>query len=180
MKAPERIETDRLVIRRPQMTDAEAIFSRYASDPEVTRYMAFPTHKSVADTHVFLAVSDSHWERWPAGPYLVHAREDGRLLGGTGLSFETPQRAMTGYVFARDAWGQGYATESLRAMIDVARHTGVERLYSVCHIDHHPSWKVLEKCKFLREGILRRYFEFPNLSPGALSDVFCYSVILER
>lgn len=179
MRAPERLETGRLVIRRPHMSDADAVFSRYANDPEVTRYVSFATHKSVADAHVFLALSDSEWERWPAGPYLVHARDDGRLIGGTGLAFETPQRAMTGYVLAKDAWGRGYASEALRAMIDVARQTGVERLYALCHVDHRPSWKVLEKCGFLREGILRRYAEFPNLTPGEFSDVFCYALILD-
>jgi ribosomal-protein-alanine N-acetyltransferase len=179
VKAPEQVESERLVLRRPRMTDADAIFTRYASDPEVTRYMAFPTHKSVADAHVFLAMSEAQWDQWPAGPYLVHAREDGRLLGGSGLHFETAQRAMTGYVFAKDAWGQGYASEALRAIVGVAPQTGVERLYAICHVDHRPSWKVLEKCGFVREGILRRYAEFPNLTPGHFSDVFCYATILD-
>jgi len=180
VKAPEQIETERLLLRRPHMTDADAIFTRYASDPDVTRYMSFPTNRTVADAHVFLALSDAQWDQWPAGPYLVHARDDGRLLGGTGLHFETAQRAMTGYVLAKDAWGQGFASESLRAMIDVARQADVERLYAICHVDHRPSWKVLEKCGFVREGILRRYAEFPNLSPERFFDVFSYAVILER
>ena len=38
----EPVETERLVLRRPTAADAPAIFARYASDPEVTRYMAWP------------------------------------------------------------------------------------------------------------------------------------------
>jgi RimJ/RimL family protein N-acetyltransferase len=34
---------------------------------------------------------------------------------------------------------------------------------------------VLEKCGFLREGVLRRYAEFPNLAPGEPADCLCYS-----
>lgn len=176
MKAPETIETPRLVLRRPRTDDAEAIFVRYASDPEVTRFVGWPVHTSLDHTRAFLAFSDAEWERWPAGPYLVHARAGGALLGGTGLAFETPQRAMTGYVFGRDAWGQGYATESLRAMVDLAPRCGVQRLYAVCHTQHAASSRVLEKCGFACEGVLRRYAEFPNLTAGVPADVLCYAL----
>jgi RimJ/RimL family protein N-acetyltransferase len=174
IKGPERITTARLVVRRPLADDAEAIFTRYAGDPDVTRYLSWPVHLTVDETRAFVAFSDREWNKWPAGPYLVLARDDGRLLGGTGLSFETPDRAATGYVFAKDAWGHGYATETLQVMIEVARSTGVRRLYALCHVDHRPSAHVLEKCGFVRERILRRFVEFPNLAGIARCDVLCY------
>jgi RimJ/RimL family protein N-acetyltransferase len=180
MRAPETIETDRLLLRRPRADDATAIFARYASDPEVTRFISWPKHSVVADTEAFLAFSEAQWTRWPAGPYLVVSRADGALLGGTGLGFETPYRASTGYIFARDAWGRGYATESLRAMVGIAAQIGVERLYAVCHVSHLASARVLEKGGFEREGILRRYIEFPNLAPGVAADVLCYSTVFEK
>jgi RimJ/RimL family protein N-acetyltransferase len=175
----ELIETSRLQLRRPTADDAEAIVTRYASDREVTRYVGWPRHASVDDTRAFLAFSESLWGRWPAGPYLILSRDDGRLLGSTGLIFETPSRAATGYVLARDAWGRGFATEALGAMVDLAGKTGVLRLYALCHHAHRASARVLEKADFSREGTLRRYAEFPNLSPGAPQDVLCYSRILE-
>lgn len=173
------LDTPRLRLRRPRPADAASVFHRYASDPEVTRYLGWPTHKSLADTDGFLAYCDSEWERWPAGPYLVESR-DGRLLGSTGLGFETPEQAATGYVFARDAWGHGYATEALSAMRELARDLGVQRLYALCHPDHRASHHVLEKCGFLREGTLRAHAEFPNLAPGAQTDVICYAAFFDR
>jgi RimJ/RimL family protein N-acetyltransferase len=178
-KAPETIETARLILKRPRREDADGIVARYASDPEVTRYVGWPRQSSVLDTLGFIQFSDAQWAQWPAGPYLAFARTDGSLLGGTGLSFETPLRASTGYVFARDAWGRGYATEALTAMVDLARSIGIERLYAICHADHRASARVLEKCGFDLEGTLRRYVEFPNLVPGRPQDVRCYSKILE-
>src|SRR5262245_29145397 len=176
-RAPERIDTARLVLRRPVASDAPAIFERYASDAEVTRYLSFPRHVSVRQTRAFLAFSDAEWERWPAGPYLVESRAAGTLLGGTGLSFETFQRASTGYVLARDAWGRGYATEALHAMVDAARGLGVRRLQAFCHPEHRPSWRVLEKCGFEREGTLRLYAELPNLAAGEPCDLLVYALI---
>jgi RimJ/RimL family protein N-acetyltransferase len=178
MKAPEIIETARLRLCKPMPTDVEDIFRRYAADPAVTRYLSWPTHRTVADTQDFLAWSDSEWQRWPAGPWLLFAR-DGRaepLLGSTGLAFQTSTRAVTGYAFAQDAWGQGFATEALLAMVEVARQTGVQRLEAFCHVDHRASAHVLEKCGFLRETSLNEYFVFPNLAAGARSDVLSYAV----
>jgi RimJ/RimL family protein N-acetyltransferase len=106
---------------------------------------------------------------------LIESRNDGRLLGSTGLSFETPFRAATGYVLARDSWGLGYATEALRAIVALAENLGVRRLYALCHPDHPVSQRVLEKCGFEREGMLRKYSIFPNLHPDEPWDTVCYA-----
>jgi ribosomal-protein-alanine N-acetyltransferase len=173
----ERFETERLVLRRPRREDADSIFTRFASDPEVTRFLGWPRHESVEATRSFLEFSDEEWARWPAGPYLIESRLDGRLLGSTGLSFETSFRAATGYVIARDAWGQGYATEALRAVVALAPSVGVRRLYALCHPDHPASQRVLEKCGFEREALLRRHSIFPNLRPDEPWDTLSYALI---
>jgi [ribosomal protein S5]-alanine N-acetyltransferase len=172
----ERIETSRLVLRRPLPSDASEVFERYASDPEVTMFLGWPRHRTVADTLAFVRFSDEEWDRWPAGPYVIASRVDGRLLGSTGLAFEAPDRAMTGYVLAKDAWGQGYATEALQAIVDLARRLCVVRLYALCHPQHRASWRVLEKCGFTCEGTWHDHAEFPNLAPGVLSDALCHSM----
>jgi RimJ/RimL family protein N-acetyltransferase len=176
MMAPPEVTTARLILVRPRAGDAPDVFTRYASDPDVTRYLAWPRHTSVRDTQAFLTLSDAEWERWPAGPYLIRRRSDDYLLGSTGLSFDSADQAVTGYVLARDAWGQGYATEALTAMVDVARQTGVRRLYALCHPDHRASWHVLEKCGFDRVDDTRAVF--PNLAPGVTQPTRCYRVLL--
>jgi [ribosomal protein S5]-alanine N-acetyltransferase len=175
MKPTERIETERLILRKPTAGDAEEIFRRYASDPEVTRYLSWPTHRRLEQTQAFLEWSDEDWQRWPAGSYLLFARDDeSRLLGGTGLSFQSPALAVTGYVFARDAWGQGFATEALEAMVRLGRATGLKRIAAVCHPDHRPSARVLEKCGFLLDELRRDQLEFPNLKPKKRWKVLTY------
>lgn len=174
-KAPEWVATPRLNLRRPRREDAAAIFARYAGDAEVTRYLGWPRHESVDDTHVFLETSDAQWAQWPAGPYLLESRIDGRLLGSAGLHFETRHRAMTGYVLARDAGGKGFATEALLAIVAIARGLDLVRLYALCHVDHAASQRVLEKGGFAREGILRKHTRFPNLDAGEPCDMACYA-----
>jgi [ribosomal protein S5]-alanine N-acetyltransferase len=175
--ASERIETERMILRAPRRDDADAIFARYASDPDVTRYMGFIRHASLQATHEFLDRSERDWKRDGAGVFLAESRDGATLLGSTGLHLETPYRAMTGYLFAKDAWGKGYATEALNAMSRLARDLGIVRLYALTHPENVPSWRVLEKCGFTREGLLRRCFVFPNLDPKP-ADVYCYARIL--
>jgi ribosomal-protein-alanine N-acetyltransferase len=174
----ERIQTARLVLRKPQAADAEAVFARYSSDPEVTRFLSWATHRSLDQTRAFLAFSDAEWDTWPVGPYLIESREGGQLLGGTGLAFETQSCAATGYVLAKDAWGAGYATEAVGGVVAVAGQVGLRRLYALCHPDHAASWRVLEKSGFTREGLLRGHSGFPNL-PGEPGDVLCYARVFE-
>ena len=177
LKAPETMKTDRLLLRKPLSEDASDIYERYAGDAEVTRFLSWPMHTSLDDTRAFLEFSDAEWDRWPAGPYLICSLTDGRLLGSTGLAFEVPYRATTGYVLAKDSWGQGFATEAVIAMRQTAADLGVQRLYAMCHSEHQPSRHVLEKCGFDFEGTLRRFSEFPNLNPGIAADVASYAWI---
>jgi [ribosomal protein S5]-alanine N-acetyltransferase len=178
VKAPSEILTDRLSLSTPQATDATSIFERYASDPDVTRYLGWPRHRSLADTEAFLKFSSEEWERWPGGPYVIRQRNTGALIGATGLGFESQSMAVTGYVFAKDAWGKGYATEALAAVVDIARRIELAQLYALCHPEHQASWRVLEKCGFTRDASWSKLSEFPNLAPGILTEVFCYTMAL--
>ncbi len=174
MNAPDQLKTARLLLRKPRLADAELIFSRYSSDPEVTKYMGWPRHTSIAQTHAFLAYSDSEWARSPVGPYLIENLKDGHLLGSTGFAFESPQRAMTGYVLAKDAWGFGYATEALRAIVSLAQTLHIAELFALCHPDHTASYHVLEKCGFVRQPERVANAPFPNLSGEFQADALRY------
>jgi RimJ/RimL family protein N-acetyltransferase len=169
------VVTSRLLLRAPRDSDAEVIFQRYASDPEVLRYVGWPRHTVVEHTRQFLQFSQAEWQRWPVGPLLIEDRVSGELIGSTGLGFETPYRAATGYVLARDKWGMGFASEALTAVVELARQHRVARLYALCHAEHDLSRRVLDRNGFTLEGILRKHSVFPNLATAEPQDVCCYS-----
>ena len=174
MHAAAPILTPRLLLRPPTGADAAMIFQRYAADAEVTRLVGWLRHERISDTDAFLEFSAAEWARWPAGPLLIESRTDGRLLGSTGLAFETPFQASTGYVLARDTWGFGYASEALRAMVALAKGLAVTRLYALCHPSNSASIRVLDRCGFTCEGLLPTRQVFPNLG-GEPQDVASYA-----
>ena len=46
-KGTQTIETPRLILRQARMEDAEPMFRNWASDPEVTKYLTWPTHSDI-------------------------------------------------------------------------------------------------------------------------------------
>jgi len=158
-----KISSARLKYRRPVIGDAPAIFERYSADPEVTKYLGWARHRSVADAEMFVKFSDHEWETKLSGPLLIERAD--LLIGSTGLMWDGPATAAAGYVLARDSWGQGFATEALGAMVSLAGSLGVTRLSAQCHPDHDASQAVLRKNGFLLNA---RFVpaSFPNLGEG--------------
>ena len=150
------------------------MFASYAGSEAVCRYVGWSRHTSLDDTRNFLEFSNAEWARWPAGPYAITELSGEEILGSTGLAFESPVVASTGYVLAERYWGNGFASEALTAMVGLAADLGVQRVYALCHPRHKPSRRVLEKCAFHLEpnGVPTA---FPNLEDGSHADAACYS-----
>ncbi|MEL6546842.1 MAG: GNAT family N-acetyltransferase [Myxococcota bacterium] len=92
-----RLLTRRLLLRRPEMEDAETIYETYASDKNIGAYLGWPLHRSIEDTKDFIRSSHDEWEQKPAGPVVLVLRETNELIGSSGLAFDTGNSAATGY-----------------------------------------------------------------------------------
>ncbi len=79
VRPPERIETERLVLRPPTVADAPAMFTNYASDPEVTTYLTWPPHPSIAETERVLRMLAQWWADDVSYPWAITI--DGEFVG---------------------------------------------------------------------------------------------------
>jgi ribosomal-protein-alanine N-acetyltransferase len=161
---PDRFATERLILRPIEAGDAGAIFTGYAQDPDVVRYLTFRPHRDLGDTETYIA-------RCLATPvsractYALIGREHGALLGAFELRWLEPHRLDCGYVLARPWWGRGLMTEALTAVAEWAMaQREIWRLGAVCDIDNLASARVMEKAGLRQEGILRRWIMHPNIS----------------
>jgi RimJ/RimL family protein N-acetyltransferase len=137
------IETERLLLRKPRLEDAEAALE-YLLDPEVMRFIG-----GVAPERDARPVVDKWLDRWHAngfGQFAVVRKTDDRFLGRAGTIVwdtrtwrnstlpEAGEHAQPelGWALARAYWGCGYATEAAAAARDwVRREAGVDRLISL-------------------------------------------------
>jgi RimJ/RimL family protein N-acetyltransferase len=176
MRPPEIIETRRLTLRQPVMTDAEEIFSAYTRDAEVVKYLTWRPHQNLDETRDYLRRCISVWEDGSAYPWIITRKEDGRLIGIIESRVKNFSMDL-GYVLARPYWGQGYMPEAARSLIDwgLSQDT-IFRVWASCDVDNLASARVMEKIGMRREGILRRWVIHPNVSEEP-RDAYCYSIV---
>jgi len=176
MNAPETIQTERLILRKPRMDDAPFLFKRYAQDPEVTRYLMWKPHKHVSETEDFLKRCLDVWEQKTNFPYVLTLKEKDEPIGM--LEVHTKWfKLEVGYALARPYWGKGYMTEALRAVIAWAfAQPGIFRVQAICDVENLGSARVMEKAGMTREGLLRRYVLHPNISAEP-RDAYLYAVV---
>lgn len=170
------IETSRLLLRPPSLADAEQIFVRYGHDPIVSRYMSWKPHRTVDDTIEYLYRITAANAAGGSLGYLVFLKESTDLLGSVGGAIDG-HRLQFGYCFARDAWGNGFATEGARAFVDSAwKIPTIIRIAAMCDVENAASARVLEKIGLTREGILRKHLVLPNLGDSP-RDVYMYASV---
>lgn len=169
------IHTERLTLRQPRTEDAAAIYDAYARDPEVTRYLTWTPHRSLAETEEFLRRVTAVTGGDPKYHWAVTERGDDAARGMIAL-LRDGHKATFGYVLARPLWGLGYMTEALRAVVGFAfTLPGLYRVWSVCDVENVASARVMEKAGMRFEGVLRRNLVHPNLGPEP-RDSRCYAI----
>lgn len=148
--APDALKTARLVLRAPQVADARAV-ATLANDIRIAQNTTrIPHPYGLADAHAWLrAVNSKDGE----ATFLV-TLTNGTVLGACGLDLRDGQSPELGYWFGTQYWGQGYATEAARALIDHAfGDLGYDELQSGARISNPASRRVLEKCGFQWSGV---------------------------
>lgn len=162
LNLPDHIATERLSLHRLRYEDAEEIFYTYASKPEVTRFVSWPTHLSLKDTKSFLRYAINAWDSGTDYSFAVRLKESNRLIGSIGVINENG-KLQFGYVFSPTQWNKGYATEVCLHLMGVLRNQqGVYRIQSFVDAENVSSAKVLIKSGLVEEARLARWFRFVN------------------
>ena len=149
------IETERLVLRVWTAEDASALYT-LASDPEVMRYVDDgKPWTDPARAREFVGRIAECWRVNGYGRWAVVERDGGRVVGSCGFGplAETGEIDF-GYIFARDCWGRGYATEAARAALrEGFERLGLKEVVANTVPENTASRRVLEKLGFEHRGL---------------------------
>jgi RimJ/RimL family protein N-acetyltransferase len=140
------ISTERLRLRPASTADAE-FWVRLHADPEVNRFVGEYTRER-AETRL-RGIEDS-WAARGYGLCIVESLATGEAIGRSGLNWwEEFGETEVGWTFERAHWGQGYATEAARAVVDWG-FSGLDltRITAMIHADNHGSIAVAERLGF--------------------------------
>lgn len=149
--------SERLIMRTLAQSDWSNFLSVY-QDPILNQYVGINTVESALAEKFQLRLN--HW-KYESGDWLLLVIEDaktGNFIGFTGFRscLGQVEHAEVGYMLGHAGQGQGFATESLNAVIDWAcLRFSPHKFIGLCAKDNIASCRVLEKCGFLLEGVLR-------------------------
>lgn len=159
---PHLIATPRLELQRLKYEDADEIFYTYASKPEVTRFVSWPTHQKLSDTRRFLEYAIAAWEAGTDYSYGIRMPVVNRFIGTFGILHDNG-KVQFGYALGSNYWGQGYATEVCTTMMELLRKIdGVYRVNTLVDVDNVASSKVLLKAGLVEEARLSKWMRFVN------------------
>ena len=162
LNLPGKIETNRLILQRLRYEDAEEIFYTYASKPEATRYLAWPTHKSIDDTRGFLRYAIESWHKGTDYSFSIRLKNSSKFIGCFGLLHDEG-KIQFGYVLSPSQWGNGYATEVCKKMMNILSGLpGLYRIGTFVDSENKASVKVLINSGLIEEARLEKWFRFVN------------------
>lgn len=151
------LRTERLVLRPLRRGDEEALFAIY-SDPAVMRYWNTPPWTGLSEAGKTI---EEDLAALPAGKHLrlgIQPAEADALVGTCSLhAFHEPsRRAELGYGLAPAAWGRGYMTEALGALLGFAfGPLGLNRIEADIDPGNEASARTLARLGFVQEGYFR-------------------------
>lgn len=170
------LESDRLILRKFTMEDADDMYNNWGSDPECCKYLSWNVHKNVEETKSML---ESWIKEYDKGCYnwIVEVKDTNQVIGSISAITisEKHYTAELGYCYGSKFWGNGYATEALRTVIEYLLNECDFYLIEARHISGNPaSGRVMEKAGMHKDAVLRD--RRINKYTGERNDSVVYSI----
>lgn len=175
-KGTKEIETERLLLRPFCPEDADAMYRNWASQAEVTKFLTWPAHESVAVTKEIVESWCAQKENLDSYQWAIELKEIGEPIGNisTVKVDDRTASATVGYCLGTNWWGMGIMPEALRAVITFFFDEVGMNCVSACHDPRNPnSGKVMKKCGMTYEGTWRA----AGVNNQGICDEVWYSIL---
>ena len=156
-----RVETERLILRKLEQRDAPLYFERISSREAVAKTMLWEPHQHPDETEALVA----RCVQWYADPtfcrWAIALKSDDTIIGVADLlRFTEDHGCSFAYMIGEEFWGQGYATEALRAIFAYGfDHLGLEQIEADHFSDNPASGRVMQKLGMQHIGTKRHAYE---------------------
>ena len=158
-KGTQIIETSRLILRPFTLDDAQAMFDNWASDPEVTKFLTWPTHGDVSISWMVLEDWVQSYENKENYQWAIELKEIGQPIGSISVVRQDANvgSAEIGYCMGKTWWHQGITSEALKAVVDfLFAEVGFNRIMARHDPNNPNSGGVMKKCGMKYEGTTRQ------------------------
>lgn len=153
------LATERLTLRRFEIEDVENMFYNWANDPEVTKYLTWPTHESTEITEIIIKDWISHYDEPNFYQWAIELNDLEQPIGTISAVIvnDDLESIELGYCIGQKFWHQGYTTEALREIIRFFINEVCANRVAARHDTNNPnSGKVMISAGMEYEGTLRK------------------------
>lgn len=175
-KGTQKIETERLILRRFKVSDAPHMFNNWANDSEVTKYLTWQPHENVQFTEKLLADWIENYNNDKSYNWCIELKETSQPIGSIAavMVLEKINIVEIGYCMGKEYWSKGIMSEALNAIIDFFfKSVNVNRVQAKHDTNNPASGRVMAKCGMNYEGTLIQ----AGLNQQGLCDVCLYAII---
>ena len=148
------IETERLILR-PMLPSDVSDLSEWMTDKRIYTYWGKGPSKAERNPILLFEKKEKTTKSFHLG---IAEKEKNKVIGDIWVYLiENDRMASVAIRLAKSCQGKGYGTESLSAMTTFCfENTELKRLWAEADIRNIASWKMLEKCGYTREGLIRQ------------------------
>ena len=167
--------TDNCVLRKVKKEDAEPMFRNWASDPEVTKFLTWPSHESIEVTNKVI----DRWFEEEKNPktirFVITLIDNDEPIGSIDVVGYINDNPEIGYCLSRKYWNKGLMTEACKTFSKYLLDIGFEKVLIKAVVENIGSNRVIEKCgfKFTHQEYLEHQSSF---KPNPVT-VNCYELI---
>ena len=148
------LETERLILRTWTYQDAQALFEICRNAEVMLHIGDRKSYESVEKAKEFLNWAIPYQLKNGFCRWAVVEKLTGKIIGSCGFARREMEEIELGYLFAREAWGKGFATEAASACLNYGlNNLGFESVVALTDIEHIKSQRVLKKIGFTRRGV---------------------------
>ena len=168
------LETDRLFLRRPELTDAADV-QDYLQERQIaanTLHIPFPYPNGAAEAWV--ARTHTAYDAGEACNFAIVHKDENRIIGAVALRLDLEhRRAELGYWVGKPYWNNGYASEAAQRLVSYGFEVlGLNRIHATYFADNPASERVMQKIGMRYEGLMRQYY----LKWGEFRDTGLYAI----
>jgi len=171
------LESDRLILRRFTMDDAQSMYENWANDSEVTKFLMWPTHENIEVSKNVLADWTSQYINDDYYSWAITIKDKGDFpVGSIGIVDKKDKTKMMhiGYCIGRKWWNQGITSEALSLIISyLFNEVQVNRIESRHDPNNPNSGKVMLKCGLKYEGTQRE----ADWNNNGICDASMYAIL---
>jgi len=165
-----------MTLRAARKGDAETLFRNYTSDVRSAQFLTRKPHTVIDQTQSFLNTwCKTAWDTASQQfAWVIALQETDEAIGVFLVELEG-HRAQIHYGIGYNFWNQGLTAEAGDAVVQwLMMQPQVQRISAVCDLLNEKSMKVLEKLRFQKEGVFRKWLSLPAFGSAA-RDCYIYA-----